>query len=128
MKINVRAVANRTIQPVNPNITALLRRSSGVTTNAAGKRASATRDFPVEIQSQPITSDEAKLIEAANIAGTFRAVHLFGNYEGLKRYNEQGADLLNFKQHDDSGEAKDWQIIQVMESWPNWCRLLLCRQ
>jgi hypothetical protein len=127
MALNLRGIANGAIQSINPDIPAILRQSSGYTVNEAGKQQNAYRDSRITIQSQPMSSKELQLIEALGLQGVFRAVHMNGNIEGLRRHDEKGADILNFKQYEDS-QAFDWLIVQVMESWPNWCRLLLCRQ
>ena len=127
MAINLRAVANSITSTINPNIPAVLKRSTGYTTDDAGVRVNAFTEQNIVIQSQSMTSKELQLVESLGLQGYTRAVHLNGNIEGLRRHVEQGADILMFKQHDDS-EPMDWLVVQVMESWPNWCRVLLCRQ
>ena len=127
MAINLRAVANSITSTINPNIPAVLKRSTGYTTDDAGVRVNAFTEQNIVIQSQSMTSKELQLVESLGLQGYTRAVHLNGNIEGLRRHVEQGADILRFKQHDDS-EPMDWLVVQVMESWPNWCRVLLCRQ
>lgn len=127
MAINLRAMANSVTSAINPNIPAVLKRSTGYTTDDAGVRVNTFTEQNIVIQSQSMTSKELQLVESLGLQGYTRAVHLNGNIEGLRRHVEQGADILTFKQHDDA-EAMDWLVVQVMESWPNWCRVLLCRQ
>ena len=127
MAINLRAMANSITSAINPNIPAVLKRSIGYVTDDAGVRVNTFMEQNIVIQSQSMTSKELQLVESLGLQGYTRAVHLNGNIEGLRRHVEQGADILTFKQHDDA-EPMDWLVVQVMESWPNWCRVLLCRQ
>lgn len=127
MAINLRAMANSITSAINPNIPAVLKRSIGYVTDDAGVRVNTFTEQNIVIQSQSMTSKELQLVESLGLQGYTRAVHLNGNIEGLRRHVEQGADILTFKQHDDA-EPMDWLVVQVMESWPNWCRVLLCRQ
>lgn len=127
MAINLRAIANGVTSAINPNIPATLHRSLGYTTNDAGVQENQYEDTEVIIQSQSMTSKELQLVESLGLQGYSRAVHINGNIEGLRRYTEQGADMLTFQQFDDA-IPMDWLVVQVMESWPNWCRVLLCRQ
>lgn len=127
MAINLRVMANSVTSVINPNIPAVLKRSIGYVTDDAGVRVNTFMEQNIVIQSQSMTSKELQLVESLGLQGYTRAVHLNGNIEGLRRHVEQGADILTFKQHDDA-EPMDWLVVQVMESWPNWCRVLLCRQ
>lgn len=126
--INVRVIANKAIQPVNPNIDAILKVSIGYTTDRTGKRAPAFEESTAKIQIQPLSGKEIMLIDGLEWqGGTFRAIHLTGNYSGLKRQKGAGADVLIFPEHK-GAESSEWMVIQVMESWPTWCRLLVCQQ
>ena len=127
MAINLRVMANSVTSVINPNIPAVLKRSIGYVTDDAGVRVNTFMEQNIVIQSQSMTSKELQLVESLGLQGYSRAVHINGNIEGLRRHVEQGADILTFKQHDDA-EPMDWMVVQVMESWANWCRVLLCRQ
>jgi len=125
--INLRAVANQYTSAINPNVPAILKRNTGYITNDDGSRVPSYSEQSVLIQSQPMSSTELQLVESLGIQGYSRAVHINCNLDGVSRYNQTGADTLIFKQHNDS-DVFEWKIVQVMESWQNWSRVLLCRQ
>jgi hypothetical protein len=127
--INIRGAANQIIQPINPNIQAVLKESVGYKTDVrTGKRFPSYRQKDVTIQRQPLSGKEVMLIDGLEWqGGSFMAVHMYGNYEGLNRQAGTGADVLIFPQYN-GADSREWLIIQVMESWPTWCRLLVCRQ
>ena len=126
--VNVRGIANKAIQGVNPDIDATLSICTGSDVNKAGKQTPKYDDYPVRIQNQSVTSDDLKLINTLNMdSGTYRSIYIRGNMDGINRIKQKGADLLEFKQYPDA-DTSIWKIVQVIESWPTWCRVLVCRQ
>lgn len=126
--INVRALANTAIQGVNPNISIdWVRSIGGYTTNADFTRTPVTTTTTVQGNVQGLSGQDLKHVEGLNIQGVFRSVHLYGDVQGVVRADQKGGDILQFPET--PGAAfKSWRVISVMETWPTWCRVLVCLQ
>lgn len=117
--MNLHSIVSGAIGSVNPNVAAQIKISSGYITLPSGKReASYLSPIDVTAQIQPITSDDLKHIDGLNIQGYMKSVHVNGKFEGVNRLKQKGGDLLVINS---TGEA--WLIVQVLEEWPDWCRL-----
>lgn len=126
--INVRGIANAAIQPVNPNIAAQYFASTGYATDAAGKRTpSFAVAVPVTIQSQAVSGAALKHIEGLNLQNVYRNVRMWGNTQGVVRPDTKGGDILHFPQVP-GGVVQKWLVTHVLETWPEWCSLIVCLQ
>ena len=131
MTINVRGLANGAIQVVNPNIDALYAASNGYVYNAAGKRtASYLADVPVIIQAQAAKSSQLKHVENLNAQSVYKNVWMWGNAQGVVRPDAKGGDLLRFRIVPTSAPplVHTWLVVLVLETWPEWCSLIVCLQ
>lgn len=126
--INVRAIANAAIQPVNENIGAQYRASTGYTTNPAGKRTPTfAAEVPVQIQAQAVKGSDLRHINSLNVQNVYRNVRMWGNTQGVVRLEAKGGDLLRFPQVP-GGQVETWLVVAVLETWPTWCSLIVCLQ
>lgn len=125
--MNLRGLANSATSVINPNIRIVWNRSTGYTTNAAGQRTPTTVVTTVYGNVQGISGEDIKHIDALNLQGVFRSVHMYGNVQGIVRTDGKGGDILEFPEV--PGEAnKRWKIINVNETWDMWCRVLVSLQ
>lgn len=125
--INVRGIANRMIQPVNGDIEGTHRRSNGYTTLPSGKREPNFANTPVLLQVQAATAAQLKQVQNINTESVYRNVRMWGNALGVSRPDVRGGDLLVFPQVP-TGTLQTWLVVQVLESWPEWCSLIVCLQ
>jgi hypothetical protein len=126
--MNLHGLVRGAIQSINPDITAQYQASTGSAQGANFKQVPAyAAAVPVRIQAQPLKPSDLKLIEALGMAGVFRSVHMFGLNQGITRPNQKGGDYLTFPQFPGMA-AQPWLTVQVMEQWPEWCRVLVCLQ
>lgn len=125
--MNLRLVANSATQNINPNISIVWDRSTGYTTNAAGQRVPTTVSTTVLGNVQGITGEDIRHIDALNLQGVFRSVHMYGNVQGVVRVDAKGGDILHFPEAPNEA-VKNWKVINVMETWPDWCRVLVSLQ
>lgn len=125
--MNLRGIANSVASVVNPNIAITYRTNSGYTTDAAGHRTPLTTDTALTGQVQALTGDDLKHIDGLNMQGVFRSVYLYGNIQGVVRSDGKGGDVLRFPQVP-GGAVQNWLVSQVMETWPTWCRVIVCLQ
>ena len=120
--MNLHALVSGYIGMVNPFIRAELLRSTGYTTNPDGTR---TPTYDVIhnglIQVQSLSSDDLKQIEGLNIQGSKNGVYLNGDWNGVVRVSRAGGDLLKFND-------QTWLTVTVLESWPDWSKLLVVLQ
>lgn len=125
--INLRALANTTIQSINPNISVTWVQANGYTTNADFSRTPTTIITTVQANVQGLSGRDLQHVEGLNIQGVMRSVHLYGNVQGVVRADQKGGDILQFPEVP-GGPVKDWRVISVMETWPTWARVLVCLQ
>jgi hypothetical protein len=126
--IPLRAIANAAIQPVNPDIDAAYRASTGATLNAAGK-PTPTYALAVTVRAQVQAAKGSDLEHVANLnmEKVYRNVRVFGNAQGVVRPDAKGGDLFNFPQVP-GGTIQTWLVVAVLETWPEWCSVIVCLQ
>ena len=125
--MNLRAIANSAITSVNPNLPAVLKLNDGYTTDATGKRKSGYSEHPVTVQTQTLSTQDLSLFEGLAQQGTLLYAYVTGQFHGLRRQDGKGADKLVFAAYGET-ETTEWLVKQVVESWPDWCKVLLWRQ
>jgi hypothetical protein len=52
---------------------------------------------------------------------------MYGNTQGIVRPTQQGGDLLTFPLVP-NGPAFTWKVVEVSETWPDWCKVIVCLQ
>lgn len=125
--MNLRQLANGVTQNINPNIPATWIQSTGYTTAADGKRTPTTSSSTIQIQAQGLSASDMRHVDALNIEGVVRSVHMYGNVQGVVRADQKGGDILQFPEIP-GGASRNWLIVQVMETWPEWSRVLVVLQ
>lgn len=125
--MNLHNIVRGGITMVNPDTPATLLRSTGYTTGANGKQVP-TYAAPLtdKIQVQALTGGELEHVNNLNIQGVLRAVYLYGAWNGLVRTDGKGGDLLQFPVAGITGT--NWLVVTVLESWPNWSKVVACLQ
>lgn len=66
-------------------------------------------------------------LDSLNVQGVRRTVYLTGNVMAIVRVDRRGGDLIVF----DDGvlvEGNTWLAAQVIEAWPDWCRVCITLQ
>lgn len=119
--MNLHAMVRGVISTVNPDTTITLKRSTGYTTGANGKQVASYAD-PVSgpAQIQAMGGGDLKHMNDLNITGVMRKVYLYGNWMGVVRADKTGGDILTFPQVP-GATPQDWKIVNVFETWPDWC-------
>lgn len=126
--MNIRAIANAAIQPINKNIDANYFASTGFTTSAAGKQVPTYAAFvPVVVQVQAAKGSDLEHVSNLNMQNIYRNVRMFGNVQGVVRADAKGGDLIDFPQVP-AGTIQRWLVVAVLETWPEWCSLIVCLQ
>lgn len=125
--MNLRGIANSVITSVNPNSAAQLLRSAGYTTSQSGKRTPAYADpQDAMVQVQALSAGQIQHLDSLNITGVLRSARLDGNWLGVYRPGNQGGDLITF-----GSDARadlvgtTWLVVQVFETWAEWCSLAI---
>lgn len=124
---NVRALANKYIQVTNPNQKINWIQSNGYVTDDAGKRTPKTITLTVDAQVQALSATDLKHIDGLNITGVMRSVYMYGNAAGVVRADQIGGDILVFPEVP-GGCNKNWLINQVIETWSDWCHVIVTLQ
>lgn len=125
--MNLRSIANQHITTINPNIPAILKLNTGYETSDTGKRVSKFEEFEVSIQAQSLNTQDLSLFDTLAQQGQMLNVYVSGQIHALRRISNQGADKLVFKAFGEESES-EWLIKSVLESFPNWCKVVVWRQ
>ena len=96
-------------------------------TDDAGKRTPKTITLTVDAQVQALSATDLKHIDGLNITGVMRSVYMYGNAAGVVRADQIGGDILVFPEVP-GGCNKNWLINQVIETWSDWCHVIVTLQ
>ncbi|EMY4690304.1 hypothetical protein [Yersinia sp. 1652 StPb PI] len=117
--MNLHGIVSGAIGAINPFISALVRRSDGFTNGEGRKQVPKYfPDAPVTIQLQPLSAGDLKHVDGLNISGLLKSIHVDGNFYGVNRQKVLGGDLFIIG-------SEEWLVIEPLELWPDWCRLLV---
>lgn len=132
--MNLRGVANRATQRINPNITAQAKVCTGYTTAGTGKRTPSYAD-PVNIivQIQALSKKEIEHLDALNISGTETAAYVDMQLTAVDRVKQSGGDLIvigSAATIPPQLRGTTWLVTAVLEGWTvsGWCKVGLTRQ
>lgn len=119
--MNLRGIANRATSTINPNVPGVFQVNTGFTTLPGGKRVPSYNSVDVIVQLQELSSTDLRQVDSVNIQGILRSAYLNGNFNGVNRPEQKGGDILMI------GEEK-WLVVKVPELWPDWIKVIICRQ
>jgi len=122
--VNLRAIANRATQTINPNLTVQWRAYERYDIAPNGKPVVAYAPAePVVAQVQSLTKSEVAHLDAMNLSTCERAAYVNGQMHAFDRVEETGGDMLFF-------EDRWWKVMAILEGWTTagWCRVALTGQ
>lgn len=125
--MNLHGIAAPYIGVVNPLVPATVKRSTGYTTLASGKRVPLYTTFGIICQVQPLSNSDLRQLDGLNIQTVTRAVYFTGNTMAVVRVDSRGGDLIVFA----PGvlpEGTTWKAVRVLEPWPDWVKVGLALQ
>lgn len=126
--IDVHSLANLAVQDVNADMTITwVQATGGYTTDAAGHRTPNQTTQAVQANVQGLSGKDLQQVNSLGIQGVLRAVHLYGDVQGIIRASQQGGDTLVFPERW-GGVPISWKVVTVMETWPTWCRVIVAAQ
>lgn len=121
--MNFHALVRPLITAVNPDITGTWRESTGRTVDTGGRPTPTYTDHTgVRMQVQALTGRDLKHANFISQQGVRRSVYVYGNYQGVARPDSKGGDLLIFPEVP-GGANKTWLVVEVFETWPDWCKV-----
>lgn len=121
--MNLHGMTRPYVTQVNPDIDATLIKSTGYT-RVNYQQVPTYSSAPVRIQVQGVTPSSLQHMDALNIQGVLRQVHMYGNTAGVVRPDATGGDLLNFPQAL-GADIQTWKVVEVSETFPDWCSLVV---
>ncbi len=125
--MNLRALANALTSQINANQSISWVQNTGYTTNAAGKRTPTTTTVSIMAQIQALSGGDLMHMDGMNLQGVMRTVFMYGNPQGVVRVDSKGGDILQFPEIP-GGVTRNWLVTQVIETWPNWAKVVVTLQ
>lgn len=120
--MNLHAIASPIISIVNPQTPAVLKVSTGSTIGYGGVRVPTyAPDAAISAQVQALAGPELRQIDGLNLQGTLRGIYCRGNILGIVRSTNRGGDLIVIASGVNAGT---WLIVHVLETWPDWCKVV----
>ncbi|MDS0801716.1 hypothetical protein [Burkholderia cenocepacia] len=126
--MNLHGIVSGVIGTVNPFVPVTLQQSAGYTTAPDGARTPTYSASPQTVQVQALSAKEIQHLDGLNIQGVLRKAYLNGDWRGVYRATNQGGDLLQFAAVAGvpaSLQGTTWKVVQVFETWPDWCALAI---
>lgn len=110
--MNLQQIAIGVISAVNPQTNCLLKMSTGNFDTESGNRVPIFADFPnIPCQIQPLSTGDIKHMDSLNIQGSYKAVYLNGNWDGIVRTFNRGGSMLVLP------DGTVWLVTTVLEPW-----------
>lgn len=111
------------ITNINPMMQCQWQKCTGLTTAVGGKQSpSYAAAATVSAQVQQLSIAELKHMNDMNMAGISRKVWCDAQLTGVDRAAQLGGDLIALP------DGTIWLVVEVLESWPDWCSALLKKQ
>lgn len=124
--MNLHAVAGPIVASVNPWIAVSIKRSTGSTTQANGKRVSTYADpVSARAQMQPLQFTDLQQVAGINITGERQIFIVDGVLSAVSRVDGGGGDLISCP------DGSVWLVVMLSEGWSRtagWTRAIATRQ
>lgn len=125
--MNLHGIVSGAIATVNPFVDAVVKRSTGYTTNPDYSRTPTYADMPIKAQVQAMSADDLRQMDDLNIQGIHRKIFTNGVVAGAIRIGSKGGDLVTFAPST-LPEGNVWLCTHVLEQWPDWCSIAITLQ
>lgn len=125
--MNLSAIANGMTSSVNPNMQAILKVNEGYEVDDYGDQIPKFIEHTITIQTQSMSTADLERLNYASQQGQFLYAYANGSVSSLRRSQGKGAEMMIFKPYGEDADA-EWLVKQVVESYPDWVKVVLWRQ
>ena len=123
MTMNLHSMISGAIGAINPHQKAKIVVWGEQKTLPSGKvMPSATETVEATVQRQELSQKDLAHIAGLNVQGQLCAVYLNGQHSGIVRPDGKGGEQFTL------ADGTVWKVIAVPEQWPDWSKVILCRQ
>jgi hypothetical protein len=120
--VNLHGLVSPVIATVNPMVDAVLRTSTGYTTDNNGKQVPRYADaVMIKGQKQEMNNSEIQFLNGLGITGILNKVYVNGALNSIDRADGLGGDMLGFSDG-------NWLVVKVQEAWPDWTCAVIQKQ
>lgn len=131
--MNLHGTVRGAITSVNPDVLAPFLSSTGNTVDEAGNQTPSYADaINIPIQVQALSGSDKKAVNFMNLQTVLRSVYCYGNKQGVERVVQKGGDILQFREvpnpRTDANPVRNWLVIKVVETWPDWSKVVVSMQ
>ena len=125
--MNLSAIANGMTSSVNPNMQAILKVNDGYEVDDYGDQIPKFIEHTITIQTQSMSTADLERLNYASQQGQFLYAYANGSVSALRRSQGKGAEMMIFKPYGEDADA-EWLVKLVVESYPDWVKVVLWRQ
>lgn len=119
--IDVRAIANAAIQPVNNDVSVTIKKNTGYTIGAGRRQQATYSNITGMAQVQALDNKDLIKLEGLKLQGNIRALYLQGELHGILRADQLGNDMVIY-------DSRVWIVAKVLETWPTWTKVAILEQ
>lgn len=124
--MNLRNIANKAIQAINPDQTITWKRSTGWQI-VDFVQVPSYEEIECLGNVQALSDAQLKHANDMNLSGVMRSVYLSQNAMGVSFRQIRGGDILSFREFEDI-EPTEWKVVHSAETWDNWCHVIVVQQ
>ena len=125
--MNLSAIANGITSSINPNIKAVLKVNDGYDVDEYGIQVPKYTEHQIMIQTQSMSTADLEHLNYVSQQGQFLYAYANGSISALRRSQGKGSEMMVFKPYGEDLDA-EWMVKQVVESYPDWVKVVLWRQ
>ena len=125
--MNLSAIANGMTSSVNPNMQAILKVNEGYEVDDYGDQIPKFIEHTITIQTQSMSTADLERLNYISQQGQFLYAYANGSISALRRSQGKGSEMMVFKPYGEDVDA-EWLVKQVVESYPDWVKVVLWRQ
>lgn len=124
--MNLRNIANKHIQCINPDQSITWKRSTGWKI-VDFVQVPSYEEIECLGNVQALSDAQLKHANDMNLSGVMRSVYLSQNAMGVSFRQIRGGDILSFREFEDV-DPTEWKVVHSAETWDNWCHVICVQQ
>lgn len=124
--MNLRNIANKAIQAINPDQTITWKRSTGWQI-VDFVQVPQYEEIECKANVQSLSDEQLRHVNDMNQSGVMRSLYMPEHAMGISFRQIRGGDLFIFSEYE-GVEPTTWKAIHNAETWGNWVHVIVVQQ